>query len=79
MSKKEFNRTNICNWLDYELDENQIDKLWHRACELDNSLDPNHINQDELVMSIEYWAMMDGNFPYVDDEFDLVNVYDGRA
>ena len=79
MSKKEFNRTNICNWIDYELDENQIDELWHRACELDKSLDPDHIDQDELVMSIEYWALMDGNFPYVDDEFDLVNVYDGRA
>lgn len=73
MSKKEFTRTNICNWIDYELDENQIDKLWHRACELDNSLDPDHIDQDELVMSIEYWALMGGDFPYVDDEFDLVN------
>ena len=78
MSKKEFNITNIRNWIDYELDESQINTLWRKVCELDK-LDPDHIDQDELVMSIEYWGLMNGELPYVDETFDLVNVYDGRA
>lgn len=74
-----FTRSNIADWLDFDLNDDQVAELWRKACELDKGLSPDQIDKDELVFAIENGALVGADFPYVDEAFDLVNVYDGRT